>query len=143
MRAVLADATADDLAVIGDSWRKSGRNTPRTHGWSDAAYYAWADLHIEQLLPRCQVLVARPPDWSEGVLAWVASEQRGDAWVLHWAYCKELFRRQGLVSQLIEAQHARGPRLYSAKSFAAGADGLVRKFGLRFAPEASNRRKAG
>lgn len=143
MRAVLAEATPDDLTVVGDSWRRSGKKTPRTYDWSDAAYYAWADLHIEQLLPRCRVLVARPLDWPEGVLAWVASEQRRDGWVLHWAYTKELFRRQGLVSQLIEAQQKHGPLRYSAKSFHAGADGLVRKFGLRFTPEASNRRKAG
>jgi hypothetical protein len=138
MRVVLANATLGDLAVIGDSWRKSGRNTPRTHKWPREAYEAWANLHVEQTLSRCLVMVARPEDWGEGVLAWSAVE--GDT--VHWAYCKEPFRRHGLVSLLLEAQGMHGA-LYAAKSFHAGADALVRKFGLRFAPEASNRRKAG
>lgn len=143
MRFLIADATPDDLVVVCDSWRRSYRESPGTHRWPQAAYDAWIGVRLDELLPRSRVTVARPVDWPEGVLAWVASEQREGAYVVHWAFCKGPFRRQGLVAALIEAQTPRGAMQFSAKSFHAGAEALARKFGFRHEPEASSRRKAG
>jgi hypothetical protein len=141
MKHVIADATPDDLGFVGDSWRRSYRDSPGTYNWPQAAYDAWIGVRLDELLPRCRVTVARPLDWAEGVLAWVASEQRADAYVVQWAFCKAPFRRSGLVAALIEAQQPRGAMQFSAKSFHTGATALARKFGFRFVPEASNRRK--
>lgn len=142
MQYVIADATPDDLGFVGDSWRRSYRESPGTYNWPQAAYDAWIGVRLAELLPRCRVTVARPEDWAEGVLAWVASERRPGAYVLHWAFCKGPFRRSGLVSALVEAQRPElGAMHFTAKSFHAGATALARKFGFRFVPEASNRRK--
>lgn len=141
MRVQIAEATPGDLDLVRDSWRKSYRHSPGTYNWPQAAYDTWISTRLDELLSRCRVTVARPEDWSDGVLAWVASEQSADRYTLHWAFCKAPFRRTGLVAGLVAAQEPRGALVYAAKSFHAGADALASKFGFRHAPGASNRRR--
>ena len=103
-----------DLAILRDSWRKSYRLSPRTAKWPNEAYAVWIAQHMDKLLPRCRVAVARPPDWSDGIVGWVAAEQTADKFCVHYAYTIDMFRRQGVMTSLIAFLEPSGQRVFSA-----------------------------
>lgn len=106
-------ARDSDTDFIRDSWRRSYRDSPRTGKWPPEAYSVWVAPHMDALLARSQVRVARPADWPEGVIAWVAAEQTPEAFVLHYAFTKPLFRSAGVMTALVQSLEPKGARLFS------------------------------
>jgi hypothetical protein len=91
-----------DRAFVFASWKAGYRDSPDM-GWVsqaaaqhravvEEAYDGWMQLRIERLLARSQVLVARPPDWPEGIMGWVCGEQTPSAFLLHWAHVRKRHR---------------------------------------------------
>jgi hypothetical protein len=109
----IEDAREGDLDLVKDSWRKSFKNSPLTAKWPAAAYAPFIAAHMDRVLPRCVIRVARPETWDEGVLGWVAAEQLPDVFVLHWAWCRDEFRRQRVLSRLVQSFEPRGQRVFT------------------------------
>lgn len=107
-------ARPDDREFIRDSWRKSYRESPRTCRWPTEAYAVWISAEMDRLLQRSEVRVARPGDWPEGIVGWVAAEQQPEAFVVHYAFVKPLFRRHGVLTRLVESFGPEGALVFSA-----------------------------
>lgn len=131
---IVTKATPADLDFIRDSWRKSYRKSPGTHSWPDAAYEIWISDRLEKLIPECNISVARPHDWPEGILGWIASQQTSKHYRLLWAFTKGPFRRQQVFSTLLASQNPLGAPVYSSKSFHSATPFIINKFGFRFSP---------
>lgn len=114
MNIVIAEAKHHDTALIYASWLEGFRRAPMHARRATAEYYAHQHPAITEMLARSKVLVARPHNWDEGVVAWAVGEQRREGFVLHAAYTKQVCRRQGLARRLVEAMDPRGPMLFSA-----------------------------
>lgn len=111
---VISEAKPHDEALIYDSWLSSMRRAPMYNGYSTTRYYEAQHPAITELLARSKALVARPPDWAEGVMAWAVGEQRRGAFILHGMFVKAWCRRQGLARALVQAMAPQGELLYSA-----------------------------
>lgn len=111
---VISEAKPHDHALIYASWLEGFRRSPLTARMTSTEYYGMQHPAITELLERSKVLVARPPDWAEGVMAWAVGEQARRAFVLHAVYVKAWCRRQGLARALVQAMAPQGELLYSA-----------------------------
>lgn len=96
-------ATHDQRRAELAAWHKDA---------AEEAYDASMQRRIERLLTRSRVLVARPPDWPEGILGWVCSEQTADTFLLHWAHVRKRYRARytghSLLWELVAALEPRG-----------------------------------
>jgi GNAT superfamily N-acetyltransferase len=98
-----------DYAFILDSWLRSFKSSPRGHRMDD--YWTSQRKTCEALLASADVLVVRPPDWPEGIAAWICGETRGEAYILHYVYVKKAVQRKGLASALVREQQGDAKRL--------------------------------
>lgn len=104
-----------DQGLIRKSWlngywgRKVGATTYRPsalRGVRRGIYVKGQHRRIACLLPRCQVLVARPPDWPEGILGYAVFSLPSpgmDGGVLHWWEVKRRYRRFGVGRALLHS----------------------------------------
>lgn len=99
MEVSITAVTPADLNFVWSSWTQSYRSSPHTRKFSDAKYQELMQPRIEAILQRSDVLVARPMDWPEGIIGWVCAEPETST--LHYCYCKTLWRRQGITTQLL------------------------------------------
>jgi hypothetical protein len=102
-----------DEAFLHATWLSGYRNSPRTHRLSDADYDASQRATIKRLLKRSRVLVARPPDWPEGIAAWMCAEQDDDAFTVHWCHVKAQWLPLGMHRALLSAFEPHGQFLFS------------------------------
>jgi len=134
--------TADDLAIVTDSWVKSfvpSDRAARLPGWwgdPTGDRYIWSSSHalgpnvwyrmhramVGELLDRCALLVLCTPSAPEVVLAWVAFDA-DEAFVrLHYAWTRPELRRRGHGRTLIaEARSKGGDRLWASHMTPDGA----------------------
>lgn len=113
MHFTITEATDDDLRFVRSSWTYGYRESPRTCRWPVEAYSIFIVDQLDRILPRSTTLVARPPDWSEGILAWLCFEQRPDQHIVHAAYVKPPYRRTGIATALLEASKPHGALSFS------------------------------
>lgn len=98
---VLRAAGKADIPFITSSWLKSYRDSAAVKGVPNTIYYASHHRVLEHLIPRSTVLVAANPDATEQILGWICAELVNGAFVLHFLYVKNVFRRFGLAQKLV------------------------------------------
>lgn len=112
-------------------------------GWTDAqghgkgtrhhaAYAASAANHIEALLQRASVLVARDAECQALAYGWCMYDGNIDA--VHWTSVKQAFRRQGIARLMLRAVE---PSAYTHRS---RFDALAQRMGLEYRPLSGQRR---
>ena len=136
---VIEPARESDTDILRDSWRKSYRLSPRTAKWCDEPYAIFISDLMDRLLARSRVVVARPTDWSEGVLGWVAAEQQPTQIVVHYAYVLDAHRKQGLMKALIASLEPKGKLVFS--SLRPPFSAALQKLGFVFDRHAASNRK--
>jgi crossover junction endodeoxyribonuclease RusA len=135
--AVVDVARECDAAFIYSSWMHSYRESPLTSRWTDSEYQERMGQRIGSLLERSRVLVARPPDWDEGIIGWAAAEQRSGKFLLHYAFVRgdasggvPLFRHRGVLSLLIQQHEPKGRRLIT--TLRPPFTNYIKRLGFRF-----------
>jgi len=91
-----------DLPLIYNSWLKSYRESPAVRSIPNSIYFKEHHKLIENILMStyCQVLVACAADDENVVYGYLVIEFL-DSPVVHWAYCKQQFRRSGVMKALV------------------------------------------
>lgn len=85
----------DDWALVLNSWKKSARDSSTLPGH---VYYTEIHARIERLRDRgARWVVACNPLDNDQVYAWAVAEPP----VVHYAYTKKPFRRQGIARRLV------------------------------------------
>jgi hypothetical protein len=135
----LSEASPFDHALIRDSWRRSYRSSPGTAKWPDAAYDAWISTRLDALLPLCRISVARHIDSPDGLIGWLASEQRSNDFVAHYAWVAKPFRGAGVLRSLIEHQTPVGERVIS--TLRPPFSDAFKALGFRFEARASHSKR--
>lgn len=102
-----------DLPFVQSSWALSYRRSPHTRKWSDSAYFAMIRPRISGIIGRSTVLIARPVDWSEGILGWLCFEQSDESYSLHYAYVKTVYRRHGIAASLLRESRPTGDLIFT------------------------------
>lgn len=95
-------ATSRDLPFITSSWLKSFRDGYFARNIPNNVFYHNHHKVLENLLPRCAVLVACNSDDPDQVLGWAAAEIMDGALVLHYIYVKQAFRGWKVARRLWE-----------------------------------------
>lgn len=96
------------------------------------AYKAHCAKHVETLLERANVLVARDAECQALAYGWCCYEPG----VVHWTAVKQAFRRRGIGRLLLQAA---APKAYTHRS---RFDELAARLGLEYRPLTAERRSA-
>jgi hypothetical protein len=139
LRFTISPATEADSDFVKDSWRKSYRHSPLTGKWPSQAYAVWIADHMERLLKRSKVIVARPVGWQDGVTGWLAYEQLPGLFCAHYAFVRPLFRQQGVLTELVNSAEPSGEKVFSSLRLPYCL--ALERLGFRFRKEASHREK--
>lgn len=133
------DARESDLDFVKDSWRRSYRNSPRTVKWDDEPYAIFIAELMERLIAKSRVRVARPVDMPDVVIGWVCAEQMRDRFCVHYAVTKEMFRRQGVMTEILTSFEPEGELVFSSLRL-PGSD-YLKQIGFAHDPRAASNPK--
>jgi hypothetical protein len=81
---------------------KSYRNGNVTAGIPHTVFYSWYHKVIDELLPRCQVIVLCSVDRPDQIFGWMVAEKVQGLHVIHYIYVKGPFQKLGAASKLVE-----------------------------------------
>lgn len=113
--AIELDGLGDFRSFILDSWLSSYKLSKWAGCVPNNLYVPTHEVAIEQLLgrgARVRAIVAK--DAPDQLLAWVCYEPWQRGLVVHYAYCKEIYRRNGLVKGLLaDIGYKYGDRAYN------------------------------
>ena len=132
---VIDVARESDMDFVRDSLRRSYRDSPRTARWPNEAFALWIADYMDQTLPRCRIHVARPVDWDQGIIGWVAAEQQEDRFVVRYTFVRTMFRKQGVMTALINSMEPKGELIFS--SLRPPFSEALKRSGFRFEREPS------
>lgn len=97
-------ARAGDERLILSSWLESFRDCSRTANLVPKPFYFPLQREVSTaLLRRGEVLVACNPMDADQIFGWAVVERIARKPVLHYVYVKQLFRRMGIASALLNA----------------------------------------
>lgn len=95
-------AAVGDRAFVLSSWKRSYHESPVV-AWSQrtpegrAAYYAWVNRVLPDVLEDSRCVMAANPLDPEHVFGWACA----GAGILHYAYVKQEYRRQRIARRLL------------------------------------------
>ena len=96
-------ATRRDIPFLTSSWLRSFRDGAFVRGVPSTLYYRYHHKVISALLSRAVTLVAVNAEDDDQILGWLCAELvEGPSLVVHYAYVKEVFRKQGLAKRLLD-----------------------------------------
>lgn len=115
-----------DGNFVFHSWGNSYRDAA-LGAWGDipkATYYKRVRGRIEALIKRgAELKIACDPDDANIILGWMCAE----APVLHYAYVKEAYRRQGIALSLLAACELSSPRVIPCSHWTPFAEEIAFK----------------
>lgn len=65
---------------------------------TNAVYFAGEAVRMNEILGRAQVTCLHSPEDFDHLYGYVVHESRGEAFVIHFAYVKQLYQRMGLMT---------------------------------------------
>ena len=98
---------ATDIGVVLDPWRKQLESIPqrslhpRIFKMSAEDRQHHVDDVILPLVLRCPPLMACDLDYPTQVFGWLCGEHQDDRQVLHFLYVRNMWRKQGVATQLL------------------------------------------
>lgn len=98
----IRDMIESDISFIFNTWLKSYRKSRITEGIENPIYFNEHHKVIEDLLKRCDVVVASASDDSSIVYGYMVFEIIEGQFVIHWAYVKNDFRELGIFNAMQE-----------------------------------------
>lgn len=107
--ALYREREAGDGALIFSSWLKSYGKALGLHGEDKKVYFAAQHETVERLLARGRVVVACDPQAPAEVWAWLCFEDKAPGCLVHFVYTKQVYRRFGLASRLVQLAEAMAP----------------------------------
>lgn len=91
-------ATGKDLSFIYDTWLNSFRyDSPLGKSCKNSIFFNEYKLVIDRVLSEAETLVAHTPEDENLILAYLVHEAPR---LLHYAFCKDAFRRLGITKAL-------------------------------------------
>jgi GNAT superfamily N-acetyltransferase len=125
--------TDADVGLVYSSWLRSYWDARPPQVWDipRETYFSDAGHHgvVTRLLARSVVTVAHAPDDPDEVYGWICVGARG----LHYVYVKELWRRKGVATRLLDGAPV-GVASHMTKAF---RDGPGKRLALLFNPYAT------
>lgn len=104
MEILTRDRTADDLAMVFDSWLKSWRVSKWAGCIPNHLYFETQRVLIEDLIARgAAIRIAYPSGRPEVILGWACGEEKEGKCVLHYLYVKDPFIGMGIPETLLAA----------------------------------------
>lgn len=94
--------TADDVALVMNSWMKSHRESDECKHLDYALYHRMFRPIVVNILTRSSVIIATNPDDDQHIYGYAVVEYTDTDTILHYAYTKYTFRRFGVCTQLLE-----------------------------------------
>jgi hypothetical protein len=92
-------ATGNDLSFIYDTWLKSYRcDSALGKSCKKSVYFDEYKLVLDRILLEANTIIAHFTDDTDLILAYMVYEPG----VIHYAFCKEAFRRLGIVTGLFK-----------------------------------------
>jgi hypothetical protein len=138
----IRSASPADLEYVLSTWISSYRNSPWAGTIPNNLFDSVCTETFNQLLLRgMQVAVCSNPANPEQLLGWLAYEREGglgSALCVHHAFTKPLFRRLGIISQLLATVGAEGPFFYTHRTVSS----QYLKHGI-YRPEIARRKDFG
>lgn len=95
-------AKAMDIPFLTNSWLESFREGHMVSCIPNRVYYAHHHSVIEQVMSKATVLVVCPETDPDIILAWMCFEKTDVGLVIHYAYTKRSFRRQGFCKRIYD-----------------------------------------
>lgn len=102
MEIVVRGYTADDLALVFDSWLKTWRTSKWAGVIPNHLYFDTQRTLIEELISRgACIKVAHPTGREDIILGWACAEEKEGKTVLHYLYTKDPFIGLGIPALLL------------------------------------------
>lgn len=92
-----------DWNFIYETWIKGFHASPAVSGILDVRYFTGQRARINRLVlrPGFKVLMAVAPEDEAVIFGYLAHEIRSNECVIHWAYTKSNFRRNGIAKAIL------------------------------------------
>lgn len=93
----IRSATGRDLSFIYDTWLNVFRyDSPLGKSCRNSVFFAEYKLVIDRILSESETLIAHAPEDENLIFAYLTHNKN----ILHFAFCKEAFRRLGITKAL-------------------------------------------
>lgn len=117
----LRSATSADVNFIFSSWLKAYRRSEFAKEQQNPIYFENQHKLIESLLKRCDVMMACDHNDTAQIYGYSVTEKLEGAFVVHFAYTKETYRKLGVQQLLMTTQGytLNTPCIYTHRTFKA------------------------
>lgn len=125
----IGDMTPDEENFVLASIKKSMRNSAEYREYGDGVAYAHLNPHVNDLVGRSAVLVARDRG---RILGFSVFEVDGDQLLLHYIYTRFAARRQGVARSILAAtiENSPGAELVLYTTPTSRFERLAERYGL-------------
>lgn len=98
---VIRPAEEGDLNFIRSSWLRTYATSNFRRYMTREVYYTGHGELVDDILQRCNALIAANPEDPSQIYAYIVFELYGDVLVLHFVYVKDVYRKLGFCGKLI------------------------------------------
>ena len=122
-----------DIPFILSSWLKSFWNAPAVRGMTKTLYFRHEREAAVRLIQQSSIVMAVNPEDGDEIYGYIVYEVVDGAYIMHYVYVKQAYRRKGLATNLIvrtigDCEVA----FYSHRT--AGSARLANKYKLNYTP---------
>jgi hypothetical protein len=93
--------TESDLPFVLNSWQKMARRQG-DRAYMTARVYAYESQVIMQLIRAAKVVMICNPEDKDHILGWVCLKKAGPLLIIHYAYMRQSFQKQGIMKALLK-----------------------------------------
>lgn len=97
----IRDARESDRAWIMSTWLDANRRSPLANYLSNTVYFGEHRKYIEKLIASSINYVAAWDKDDDQLFGWICGDRIDDAFVVHFLYTKQKFRRLGIAQKLL------------------------------------------
>lgn len=131
---LIRPATADDANFILNSWLRSARHSQSLSQIPKEVYFSQHHKVVERLLKSAKTLVACNPQDPTQIYGFACGEMRESVFVLHYCYIKQIFRKLGAATQLLQELGHSKELAGCTTHYPRNASFFFEKFSLLFVP---------
>lgn len=94
-------AVATDIPLLTNAWLKSYREGYMPSAVSNTVYFAEHHKLLEEIIPRCETVVACNGEDPDQVFGFVTWELYDNIALIHYLYVKHVYRKLGVGTRLV------------------------------------------
>lgn len=102
---MMRPAVSSDQAFILATWKNRMRKVGLNAYLTNSVYFAGEAVRMNEILSRAQVTCIHSPEHLDHLYGYVIHQRMGEAFVIHFAYVKQVYQRMGIMTLALQQIH--------------------------------------